>query len=94
MMEQEKFAREEERRFARDIVGKTVVSKSGKKFGDVGDVIFEVKSGELIHVVVKNPTAYAERLELEKNKEGQMLIPYSAVIASGDYLVVSEEDIV
>ncbi len=85
---------DEERKFAKQILGKTVVSKSGKKFGEVGDVIFEVKSGELIHVVVKNPTPYAEKLELEKDKEGLMMIPYSAVIASGDYLVVSEEDIV
>jgi sporulation protein YlmC with PRC-barrel domain len=87
-------AREEERKFAKQILGKTVLSKSGKKFGEVGDIIFETKSGELIHVVLKNPTAYAERLELEKNKENEMLVPYSAVLAVGDYLVVSEQDIV
>ena len=85
---------EEERKFSKQVLGKTVVSKSGKKFGEVGDVIFEVKSGELIHVILKNPTPYAEKLELEKDKEGLTLIPYSAVIAAGDYLVVSEEDIV
>ena len=85
---------EEERKFAKDILNKTVVSKSGKKFGEVSDIIFEVKSGELIHVILKNPTAYVDKLDLEKNKEGQLLIPFSAVIASGDYLVVSEEDIV
>ncbi len=85
---------DEERKFSKQLIGKTVVSKSGKKFGEVGDVIFEVKSGELIHVILKNPTPYADKLELEKDKEGLMLIPYSAVIAAGDYLVVSEEDIV
>lgn len=90
----ERMMTEEERKFSKQLLGKTVVSKSGKKFGEVGDLIFEVKSGELIHVIVKNPTPYAEKLELEKDKEGLMLIPYSAVIASGDYLVVSEEDIV
>lgn len=75
-------------------MGKTVVSKSGKRFGEVGDVVFETKSGELIHVVLKNPTTYTEKLELEKGKEGDLLIPFSAVIAMGDFLVVSEEDIV
>lgn len=76
------------------MMGKTVVSKSGKRFGEVGDIVFETKSGELIHLVLKNPTTYTEKLELEKSKEGSLLIPFSAVIAMGDFLVVSEEDIV
>jgi len=79
---------------SKQILGKTVVSKTGKKFGEVGDIIFEVKSGELIYIVLDNPTVYVERLELEKDKEGATLIPFSAVIAIGDYVVVSEEDIV
>ena len=85
---------DEDKRFAKDIIGKTVVSKTGKKFGDVGDVIFETRSGELIHLVLANPTSYTEKLELEKNKEGDILIPFSAVIAVGDFMVVSEEDII
>ncbi len=78
----------------RDLMNKVVVSKTGKRFGEVGDLIFEVTSGELIHMVLKNPTAYTEKLELEKSKENEVLIPFSAVIAIGDYLVVSEEDII
>jgi len=88
------MADESERKFSKQIIGKTVVSKNGKKFGEVGDIVYETKSGELIHVVIKSPTAYLDKLELEKNKEGDMLIPFSAVIAMGDFLVVSEEDIV
>ena len=30
-------------------------SKSGKKFGEVGDLIFEVGSGELIHLLLRSP---------------------------------------
>ncbi len=85
---------EEERRFARQLMGKTVVSKTGKKFGEVGDIVFEVKSGELIHLVLTSPTAYTEKLELEKDKDGEILIPFSAVIAIGDFLVIAEEDII
>jgi len=83
-----------EKRFARSLLGKTVVSKSGKRFGEVGDITFEVKSGELIHLILKNPTTYTDKLELEKSKTGQLLIPFSAVIAIGDFMVVSEEDII
>lgn len=88
------MAEEKEKKFSKELIGKTVVSKTGKRFGEVGDIIFEVRSGELIHLVLKNPTPYTEKLELEKNKEGEILIPFSAVIATGDYMVVSEEDIV
>lgn len=85
---------EEEKKFSKHLLGKTVVSKSGKKFGEVGDIVFETKSGELIHLVLKNATGYTEKLELEKDKEGNILIPFSAVIAVGDFMVVAEEDII
>ena len=83
----------DEKKFSKQLIGKTVVSKTGKKFGEVGDIIFESRSGELIHMVLTNPTSYTEKLELEKDKSGQILIPFSAVIAIGDYMVISEEDI-
>lgn len=84
----------EEKSYSRDMLSKTIVSKSGKKFGEVGDLIFEVGSGELIHLQVKNPTPYIDRMELEKGKNGELLIPFSAVIATGDFIVVAEEDII
>jgi sporulation protein YlmC with PRC-barrel domain len=85
---------DEERKFSKGVIGKTVVSKTGKRFGEVGDIVFETKSGELIHLVLRNPTPYVDKLELEKDKEGSVLIPFSAVISSGDFVVVAEEDIV
>lgn len=85
---------EDDKVFSRDLLGKTVVSKTGKRFGEVGDIIFETRSGELIHLLLSNPTAYIEKLEVEKDRFGNILIPFSAVIAVGDYLVVSEEDII
>ena len=85
---------EEEKKFLKQLLGKTVVSKTGKRFGEVGDIVFETKSGELIHVVLNNPTSYTSKLELEKDKSGNILIPFSAVIAVGDFLVVAEEDII
>ncbi len=85
---------EKEKCYSKELLGKTIVSKSGKKFGEVGDLVFEVGSGELIHLVLKNPTSYTDRMELEKSKEGSILIPFSAVMATGDFVVVAEEDII
>ena len=79
---------------SREGLGVTIVSGSEEKCGEVGDLIFEVSSGELIHLLLQNPTIYTERLELEKTKNGEILIPFSAVIATGDFIVVAEEDII
>lgn len=84
----------EEKKFSKQLIGKTVVSKTGKRFGEVGDLVFEAKSGELIHIILVNPTTYIEKLELEKTKEGSILVPFSAVIAVGDFVVLAEEDII
>jgi sporulation protein YlmC with PRC-barrel domain len=85
---------DEDKKFSRQIIGRVVVSKSGKRFGEVSDIVFETKTGELIHLVLSNPTPYIQKLELERDGEGNILIPFSAVMAMGDFLVVSEEDIV
>ena len=84
---------EEDKKFSKQLIGKTVVSKTGKRFGEVGDLIFETRSGELIHLVLHNPTSYTTKLELEKDSDGHILIPFSAVIAMGDFMVIAEEDI-
>ncbi len=96
MAEKEKktIVEDEGKKFSKQLLGKIIVSKTGKRFGEVGDIIFETKSGELIHMVVNNPTPYTEKLELEKDKQGRILIPFSAVIAMGDFMVIAEEDIV
>ncbi|MFH1592929.1 MAG: PRC-barrel domain-containing protein [Candidatus Woesearchaeota archaeon] len=85
---------EEEKKYSKVLLGKTVVTKSGKKFGEVGNISFETRTGELIQVVLKNPTNYTEGLELEKDTDGNLMIPFSAVMAIGDFVVVSEEDII
>ena len=88
------FEDNDSKKFSKQLLGKTIVSKTGKRFGEVGDIIFETRSGELIHMVLVNPTSYTEKLELEKDKDGRILVPFSAVLAIGDFMVISEEDII
>ncbi len=76
------------------ILGKMIVTKEGKRLGFVKDVTFETKSGELINLVVKDSTIYTKNLNLEKSSANELLIPYSAIIAIGDFVVVSEEDLI
>ena len=83
-----------EKKTLKEIIGKLIVTKEGKRLGMVQDVTFETRTGELIHLVVKDPTPYTRSLNLEKTAEAETLIPYNAIIAIGDFMVVSEEDLV
>lgn len=76
------------------ILGKMIVTKEGKRLGFVKDITFETRSGELINVVVKDVTPYTKNLNLERTGSNELLIPHSAIIAMGDFVIVSEEDLV
>lgn len=83
-----------EKRPSRDLLNRTVVTKEGKRLGSVKDATFETRTGELIQLIIKEPTSYALSLNIEKNKNKELLIPYNSIIAIGDFVVVSEEDLV
>jgi len=76
------------------ILGKMVVTKEGKRLGFVKDVTFETTSGEIISLVVKDPTLYTKNLNLEKVGSNEVLVPYTSIIAIGDFVIISEEDLV
>ncbi len=82
------------RKHSKSLIGKMVVSKTGKRFGEVSNINFDVRTGELLQVQLKNPTGYCEGLDLERSKDGALLIPFSSVIAVGDFLVIAEEEII
>ena len=77
----------------KEVLNKAVVTKEGKRLGTVKDITFETRTGELIHIVVKDTTPYSNQLNLERSNQGEILIPYNAIIAIGDFVVVSEEDL-
>lgn len=79
----------------KDIIGKVIVSEeSGRKFGIVGDVVFITESGELMNIVVAEPTKQASELQLTQDEKGRALIPFSAVRSVGDFVIIAEKDIV
>ena len=82
-----------DKRPLKDILGKMVVTKEGKRLGMVQDITFETRSGELIQLVVKNPTSYVNNLNLERSNIGELLIPHNSIMAIGDFVVISEEDL-
>jgi len=77
----------------RELIGRLVVTKEGKRLGMVKDISFETRTGELLQLLIKDPTSYTKNLNLEVNQEKETVVPYSAIIAIGDFVVVSEEDL-
>ncbi|MCH7567833.1 MAG: PRC-barrel domain-containing protein [Nanoarchaeota archaeon] len=78
----------------KEILGRLVVTKEGKKLGMVKDISFETRTGELIQLLLKEVTSYTKNLNLEINQDKEIVIPYNAIIAIGDFVVVSEEDLI
>jgi len=76
-----------------NLFNKQVMTNTGKKLGIIKDLVFETSSGEIVYVVLTNPTQFALTLNLEQTKEKDLLIPWHAITAFGDFIVVDEKDL-
>ncbi len=80
---------------ANDIIGKPIVSEeTGRKFGVVANIDFVTESGELLNIVVEQPTKPLIDLNLKTDEKGRYLIPFTAVKSVGDFVIVSESELV
>ena len=80
---------------AADIVGKAIVSEeTGRKFGVVNNIDFITESGELLNLIVDQPTRHLQELNLKADDKGRLLIPFSAVKSIGDFVIVSENELI
>lgn len=78
----------------RDLLGKVIVSEeTGRKFGVVGDLNFIAESGELLSLVLMEPTKHSNDLNLERDQDNKMLIPFSSVKSVGDFVIISEKEV-
>jgi sporulation protein YlmC with PRC-barrel domain len=85
----------EERLRSKELVGKILISEeSGKKFGVVGDIDYIIESGELLNLVLVEPTKHISDLNLREDDKGRILVPFSAVKSVGDFIIVTETDII
>jgi sporulation protein YlmC with PRC-barrel domain len=78
-----------------DVVGKPVISaETGKKLGIVANLEFITDTGELLNIVVEDATRSLLDLNVKTNSKGRPLIPFSAVKSVGDFVVVTESEII
>jgi len=80
---------------AKDVIGKTIVSEeTGRKFGVVNNVDFITESGELLNIIVEGATKSIKELNLKTDEHGRYLIPFSAIKSIGDFVIVSENELI
>ena len=79
---------------AQELIEKTIVSEqTGRKFGRVGDVTFIADTGELMNILLIDPTKHTKDLQLQEDEKGRVLIPFSAVKSVGDFVIVNEKEL-
>jgi len=80
---------------AADVLGKTIISEeTGRKFGVVSNIDFITESGELLNLVVDQPTKHLSDLNLKTDDRGKVMIPFSSVKSVGDFVIVSENELI
>ncbi len=80
---------------AKTIVGKTIISEeTGRRFGVITNVDFVTESGELLNIVVREATQHLKDMNLKTDDSGRILIPFSAVKSIGDFVIVSENELI
>jgi sporulation protein YlmC with PRC-barrel domain len=78
-----------------DVVGKAIISsETGKKLGVVGNIEFITETGELLNIVVEDATRSLLDLNVKTDSKGRPLIPFSAVKSVGDFVVVTESELI
>jgi sporulation protein YlmC with PRC-barrel domain len=74
--------------FAGSIAGKGIVNIDGTVLGELENVIFDVKTGKLVDMVVKPDSELDRQRYREEGKF--VLIPFGSVVSIKDYIVVDE----
>jgi sporulation protein YlmC with PRC-barrel domain len=80
---------------AKDLIKKVIISEeTGRKFGIVGNVDFVTESGELLNIIIEAATPHLKELNLKGDEKGRFLIPFSAVKSIGDFVIISENELI
>jgi sporulation protein YlmC with PRC-barrel domain len=78
-----------------EIIGKPIISaETGKKFGVVANIEFITETGELLNIIVEDATRSLLDLNVKTDSNGRPLIPFSAVKSVGDFVIVTESELV
>ncbi len=76
----------------RDLIGRNVVSDRGTVIGKLSDISIETSGGKVTMLIVK-PGKDIDTKRFRLSESGELLIPFKAVKAVKDVLIVNESGI-
>jgi len=75
---------------AKQLAGKILVSNDGESIGRLVDLVVNEITGKIVHLIAEpNPDSATSRRM--KKEDGLLLIPYSSVLAVGDYVILDKK---
>ena len=75
---------------ARQLGGKRSITTTGKEIGRLDDLIVDEATGEMESVVIEPDAETAEDIRFPKDSQGDFIVPFKAVRAISDVIVVEE----
>jgi sporulation protein YlmC with PRC-barrel domain len=75
---------------ARQLGGKRSITTTGKEIGRLDDIVVDESTGEMESVVVEPDAETAEDIHFPKDSQGDFIIPFKAVRAISDVIVIEE----
>lgn len=77
---------------ARQLAGKKIISNDGEEIGRLVDVEINEKNGRLEMLIV-DPNPDSASVRKMKKEGGYVYVPYAAVLAASDYVIVDRKTI-
>ncbi len=76
---------------ARQLSGKKIVTNEGEEFGKLIDIDIDEVSGRIEYLIVEPNPDHPLAEKMPKEDDGYVLVPYEAVMAIGDYILVDKK---
>jgi sporulation protein YlmC with PRC-barrel domain len=75
---------------AKQLAGKTLVSNDGEGVGRLVDLVVNEITGKIVSIIA-DPNPDSASVRRMKKEDGMLVIPYSAVLAVGDYVILDKK---
>jgi len=75
---------------ARQLGGKRAITTTGKEIGRLDDIVVDETTGEMESIVVEPDAETADDVRFPKDGQNDFVIPFKAVRAISDVIVVEE----
>lgn len=76
---------------AKQLGGKKIISTNGEEIGRLADASIDTDSGKIVSLLLRPSQESVIYNKLEKTEDGLVIIPFKAVVAISDVIVVNEK---